>query len=259
RIREIEAGLEHRNPDWQDRMAAWEETAKSAQPEWTVVRPEAEDISTGGQKYLPMKDGSFLAQGYAPTKHKVKMTVKTDIQNITAFRLELLNDPNLPMGGPGRSVKGTGALTEFEVEAAPAGAADKPVKIKFSGATADINLPETPLEAMYYDKTDKKRMTGPIEFAIDGKEETAWGIDAGPGLRNQPRKAVFTAETPIANTGGTILTFYLKQNHGGWNSDDNQNHNLGRIRLSVTDSPAVDGDVVPLALQEILAAPATKR
>ena len=36
-------------------------------------------------------------------------------------------------------------------------------------------------------------MTGPIGFAIDGKDETAWGIDIGPGRRNQPRKAVFTA------------------------------------------------------------------
>ena len=36
-------------------------------------------------------------------------------------------------------------------------------------------------------------MTGPIEFAIDGKDETAWGTDAGPGRRNQPRKAVFTS------------------------------------------------------------------
>ncbi len=31
--------------------------------------------------------------------------------------------------------------------------------------------------------------------------------------------------------GGTVLTFHLAQNHGGWNSDDNQNHNLGRFRL----------------------------
>ena len=36
-------------------------------------------------------------------------------------------------------------------------------------------------------------MTGPVAFAIDGKDETAWGIDVGPGRRNQPRKAVFTA------------------------------------------------------------------
>ena len=53
------------------------------------------------------------------------------------------------------------------------------------------------------------RVTGPIAFAIDGKDETAWGTDAGPGRRNQPRKAVFVAETPIANPAGTMLTFSL--------------------------------------------------
>jgi len=259
RTREIEAELQHRNPDWVERMAEWEAKAKVGQPEWTVVQPVVDDISNGGQKYLPLKDGSFLAQGYAPTKHKVKMTIKTDVQNIRAFRLELLNDPNLPMGGPGRSVKGTGALTEFEVEAAPVGTPDKPVKIKFSGATADLNLPETPLDAMFFDKTDKKRVTGPIEFAIDGKEETAWGIDAGPGLRNQPRKAVFTAEAAISNPGGTILTFYLKQNHGGWNSDDNQNHNLGRFRLSITTAADAVADPLPKGVREILTIPREQR
>jgi len=32
--------------------------------------------------------------------------VKTDVKNVTAFRLELLNDLNLPRGGPGRSIRG---------------------------------------------------------------------------------------------------------------------------------------------------------
>ena len=57
------------NPDWRERMAAWEKQVASGQPEWVVVRPEVDEESTGGQKYLPMEDGSFLAQGYAPTKH----------------------------------------------------------------------------------------------------------------------------------------------------------------------------------------------
>jgi hypothetical protein len=259
RIREIEAGIEHRNPDWEQRMAAWEEKVKDDQPEWTVVLPEVDDISTGGQRYLPMNDGSLLAQGYAPTKHRVKLTVKTEIQNITAFRLELLNDPNLPLGGPGRSVKGTGALTEFEVEAAPADAPDKIMKIKIAKATADVNPAETPLEAIFDDKSGKRRVTGPVEFAIDGNEDTAWGIDAGPGFRNQPRKAVFTAQAPIANPGGTILTFYLDQKHGGWNSDDNQNQNLGRFRLSITTAPGAVADPLPRNVREILATPRAQR
>ena len=208
-IREIEELIQHHNPDWPERMAAWEKQVAGDQPAWVIVRPEVEEESTGGEKYYALEDGSFLAQGYAPTKHTVEMSVKTDIAPITAFRLELLNDPNLPLSGPGRSIKGTAALTEFRVEAAPADGKGKPVEVKFSRATADVNPPETPLEPIFDDKSGKKRVTGPIGFAIDGKDETAWGIDVGPGRRNQPRKAVFTLEKPIAFPGGTILTFHL--------------------------------------------------
>jgi hypothetical protein len=258
-VREIEADLQHRNPDWSERMAEWEAKFTSGQPEWTVIRPEVEDISTGGQKYLPMPDDSLLAQGYAPTKHKVKISVRTDLTNITAFRLELLNDPDLPLGGPGRSIKGTGALTEFEVEAAPADAPEKVQKIKLTRASADFDQAEKPLEPIFDDKSGKKRVTGPVAFAIDGSDLTAWGIDAGPGRRNQPRKAVFNAEKPVGFPGGTILTFYLKQNHGGWNSDDNQNNNLGRIRLAITSAPDPSADPLPSHVREILAIPLEKR
>lgn len=259
RTREIEAELQHRTSDWRERMAAWETQATTNQPEWIVVKPDVDDISNGGQKYLPMKDGSSLAAGYAPTKHRVKMIWKTEVKNIAAFRLELLNDPNLPLGGPGRSTKGLGALTEFEVEAAPVSDPKKVTKIKIARATADFNQPERELEAIFYDKTNRKRVTGPIDFAIDGKDETAWGIDAGPGQRNVPRKAVFVAESPINIEGETILTFYLKQNHGGWNSDDNQNNNLGRMRLSVTTVKDAVADPLPANVREILSIPIAQR
>jgi len=258
-IGEIEADLQHRTPDWRERMAQWEAEVTSNQPEWIVVKPEVEDISTGGQKYLPLKDGSFLASGYAPTKHRVKMTIKTDLPAVTAFRLELLNDPNLPLGGPGRSLKGTAALTEFEVEAAPANAPTKVLPIKIGKASADITLPEKPLEAIFDDKTNRARVTGPIEYVIDGKEETAWGTDAGPGRRNQPRRAVFVVEKPIGNPGGSLITVYLSQKHGGWNSDDNQSHNLGRFRLSITQTPDAAADPLPQHVRQILAVPVAQR
>src|SRR5439155_22756706 len=107
---------------------------------------------------------------------------------------ELLCDPNLPLNGPGRSIYGAGALTEFKVDAAPADAPDKKTAIKFVKATADVNPAETPLASIFDDKSGKKRVIGPVGYAIDDKEETAWGTDVGPGRRNQPRKAVFTAE-----------------------------------------------------------------
>ena len=131
--------------------------------------------------------------------------------------------------------------------------------MKIEHATADLNLPETPLEPMFYDKSNKKRVTGPIDFAIDGKDETSWGTDAGPGLRNQPRKAVFNAAEPINNEAGTILTFYLRQNAGGWNSDDNQNNNLGRFRLSITNAEGATADPLPADVRAIFAIPRAQR
>jgi hypothetical protein len=87
-------------------MAAWEEQVRNNQPEWRVLKMTVDDISTGGERELPMKDGSMLALGYAPTKHTVKFTAKSELPAITAVRLEVLTDPNLPGGGPGRSIHG---------------------------------------------------------------------------------------------------------------------------------------------------------
>jgi len=54
-----------------------------------VVRPAVDDISTGGQRYLPQTDGSFLAQGYAPTKHRVKLTVSILDRDLRADALRV--------------------------------------------------------------------------------------------------------------------------------------------------------------------------
>lgn len=244
--------------DWQERMSAWEQTVRGREALWTVVQT-AEDDASGGQKMYRMKDGSFLCQGYAPTKHTVEVKVTTTAPLITAFRLEQLNDPNLPMGGPGRSIQGTSALTEFKVQAWPTGKPDQAVWVKFKQAVASANAPEKPLSPIYFDKTDRKRIIGPVDFAIDGKDETAWGIDVDPVRRNRTCQAVFIAETPISNPEGTELKFQLVQNHGGWNSDDNQNHNLGRFRLAVTAADDAAVDLVPPAIRSILQIPREQR
>ncbi len=82
-------------------------------------------------------------------------------------------------------------------------------------------------------------MTGPIAFANDGNNTTAWGIDVGPGRSNEPaQRGVYTRQT-ARGTAGVRLTFKLVQNHGGWNSDDNQNNNLGRFRFAMTSAESV--------------------
>lgn len=236
-IDELEDELRRQNPGWQQQYDAWLAERRAAELEWRPFTPEVDDISTGGQRYLKLDDGSLLAAGYAPTKHKVKLIAKLPPGEIRALRLDLLLDPELPRNGPGRSIKGTGALTEFEAETVSTRQPGKPSKVNFARAYSDINLPETPIDSIHRDRQEldgKKspRVTGPVSFAIDGNKETAWGIDAGPGRRNQPRVAVFVAAKPIRVDADTHLVIYLNQSHGGWNSDDNQNLNLGRFRLS---------------------------
>jgi hypothetical protein len=255
----IEAELQHQTPDWRERIAAWEDSVKNDQPQWTVLAFREEDLTTGGQKYLPRDDGSVVAQGYAPTKHTSTFHVKSELPTISAFQVELFNDPNLPCQGPGRSIWGTCALSEFEVTAAPADDPGKKQKLKMVTATADVNPPEHELHKNFYDKTDKRRVTGPINYAIDGDNLTAWSIDAGPGRRNVPRKAVFIPEQPITNSAGWELSINLVQMHGGWNSDDNQNNNLGRFRLSVTGGADAKADPLPKRVREILAIPRDDR
>lgn len=260
-ISEIEAGLKESQPDWASKLAAWEETVRYDQPEWTVVQSAEDDLS-GGQKMYRMSDGSYLCQGYAPTKHTVVVTVETRLPKITGFRLEQLSDPNLPLSGPGRSIYGTSALTEFKVQVKPLGKPDQARWVTFVRATSDVNPPELPLDPQFADKTDRKRVTGPVDFAIDGKDETAWTTDLGPGRRNEPRKAVFVPDAPLTlpdGSPGFELQFHLVQNHGGWNSDANQNMNLGRFRLAVTaaDNPAADP--LSASARAALAVPAAER
>jgi mono/diheme cytochrome c family protein len=257
-MREIESGLQHRSPDWEERMAQWEKDTAANQPEWTVL--ELENINENDQRYIPQGDGSLLAQGYAPTKFTSRFRAKTKLAGITAFRLELLTDPNLPCGGPGRSFKGTCALSDFSVDAAPTTDEGKSSRVKFSDASADYNQPEADLERNFDDRSNKKRVTGPVKMAIDGNGDTAWGIDAGPGRRNQDRKAVFACEKPVGTDDGVVLTFQLQQNHGGWNSDDHMNNNLGRFRISATTAAGpVAADPLPRRVREILAVPHDRR
>jgi hypothetical protein len=48
-------------------------------------------------------------------------------------------------------------------------------------------------------------------------------------------------------------------NHGGNNSDDNENHNLGRYRLSVTSATNAVADPLPADVREIFQTPASSR
>ena len=93
---------------------------------------------------------------------------------------------------------------------------------------------------------------GPIDYAIDGVNKTAWTTESGPATRNQPRKAVFVLAEPIDAAEVSRLVLRLVQDHGGKIGNRRNNNLAGRFRFSVTNDPAPVADPLPLAVREIV-------
>ncbi|MGB7344613.1 MAG: PSD1 and planctomycete cytochrome C domain-containing protein [Pirellulaceae bacterium] len=251
-IAKVENEIKSQTDDWQSQVESWADDVLANLPKWTVMHPE--EVPFEGQKFRILEDGSIVSESYAPTKASNDFSMTAKVGTITAVRLDALTHPQLPRGGPGRSIDGTGALTEFRLKVEPTATGAKPITIKFVRAIADVNPPQRDLKPQYRDKDPAKdnRVVGPIEFAIDGDEKTAWTTDIGPGRSNQSRHAIFVAESPVVVDGEAKLTFTMVQKHGGWNSDDNQNFLIGRYRFSITDAPTVPERTISSAAEQIL-------
>ena len=241
KVTQIEDDLIAKDADLPKRLAAWEAQARKYEDKWAVLT-DAEIFAAFGTKFDKLEDGSFLAKGDNSTGNNYIIKARTGLKNITGFRLELLTDPNLPRTGPGRSLEGNLFVSEFSVEAAPASQPDAVEKVVLSHATADFSHPDFP-----------------VKNATDGNPKTAWSIDAGPGRRNQDRKAVFEARSPVGFEGGTLLTFQLAQKQEESINLQGGKPNIGRFRLSVTTDEHPHADPLPARIRQIISIPAAER
>lgn len=257
KIKALEQSLKSRTPDWSAKMAAWEKSVQQNQTKWTIM--ELTNIDSNSQRYFEQVDHSMLAQGYAPSKFTSNFESTVDASEIKAIRLELLNHPNLPAGGPGRSIEGLCALTDIKLAIESVKDPKQKANVKFSTATADFENERQQLPLKYADKKGVRGFTGPVAYAIDGDNTTAWGINPGPGRFNEPREAVFRAEKPFGYPEGTKLKVSLVQMHGGWNSDDNQTMNLGRFRISYTTSSQAKADPITDEVRALFQIPIAQR
>ncbi len=214
------------------RQAKWEADTKTA-PVWTPLEIVAAK-STGGAVLTKQADGSLLASGKNPSPESYVVTLKTQMTGITGIRLEVLPDPSLGSNGPGRAPNGNFVLNEFQVSAAGNAAGAKPAPVALHRAQADFSQNQ-------YE----------VAKAIDGNPSTGWAIAPQFG---KAHTAFFELKTPLNTTGGTVLTVTLDQKFPG------KDHNIGRFRLSVTNS-AVPLSLTgpPEAIARILRTEPTKR
>jgi hypothetical protein len=248
-ISTIEKSFKTEHPGWQDAFQTWQDELRSLPgTRWTVqpIRQFGDD----GQKYQNLPDGSVINQGYAATKMSAPFGHNLEMKTVRSVRLELLTDPYLALLGPGRSMAGTAALSEFRLLL-------DGKTLPLQNAVASVNPPESTLDPMRYplnaSRGPDKRVTGPASYAIDGKNETAWTTDQGPGRSNVPQVITFELATPLEVEGTPRLETRLDQMHGGWNSDDNQTFNIGRFRMSFSESlPNARDHLPPLVLEALL-------
>jgi hypothetical protein len=254
----LEAKLRADTPDWQSRQIAWEEAARKGELPWEQLQPKDPEWGGGLSHPEAQPDNSVLTLGFKANDGELWLFADTKATNLTGLRLEALTHGDLPFGGPGRSNKGTFAVSEIVVEAQKAGdAAWTPVKLV--NASADFAQPEGPIPDFAKRGADDKRILGPANFLIDGKDETAWGSDRGPGRRHADLKAVMQFEQPVGYPEGTKFKVTLKFRHSGNDAHGRQTQLLGRFRLSVTGAPAPAADPLPRDVREALMVPAAQR
>lgn len=186
--------------EWKVRMAA-------RSREWEILRPA--NLNAGNHTTLtPLEDGSILAEGDNPNNDVYTVDFPAPRRPITALRLETLEDPSLPGGGPGRGVilgDGNFMLSEISLLALDIHGASEPREIPIASISADSGKPNS----------------GP-ENAIDGDRGTGWSVDLS---KSPPYNAVLVPAEPIELAGNQWLRVTLDQNFI-------HNHTIGRFRLS---------------------------
>ncbi len=213
-------------------LAEWEKLQKSA-VRWEILDPETVR-ATNDAKTQKQSDFSVLVVE-KNGKGDYVVTADTELQGITAFRLEAIADDTHPRGGPGRAPDGNFVLSEFMVSAAPKGRPAQARKVELAAASADFS-----------------QANFDVKNAIDGRPAPArgWAVSPATGTTHW---ATFEAKQPVGFPAGTVLTFTLKHN---FNRPD---YMLGRFRLSATESAAPVGVSLSGELEGILRTAAGQR
>lgn len=225
RITQLEEEKKNHEAALPKTIATWEKSLVGGTT-WTALEPKNLK-STNGATLKVEPDQAIFVSG---TNGKTTYTLQadTELNSITAVRLEMLADDRLPGKGPGLG-NGNFVLGEIELEIAPAHDPQKFSRVKFSTARASFS-----------------QKSYEVAKAIDGNPggpNAGWAISPEIG-KNQT--AIFSIADPVQLEGGSILRFTLKQPY-------DEIHTLGKFRLSVTTQTGPLPFALPADVKEALA------
>ncbi|REJ68251.1 MAG: DUF1549 domain-containing protein [Planctomycetota bacterium] len=244
-------------PDWEAKLQTWAtaEREKQTADTWTPLHPSSAEVPDGICHPEILDDGTVLNLGFRPTSTRLTVIVDTQETEVTALRLDALTHGDLIFGGPGRNFRGTFAISEIKVDAAPLSDAENFSYVKVAEATANANKSVGLIDPFFRRNKDDRRLTGGANFLVDDDLNTAWCPDRGPRWRNEDCHAVLRFEEPLRNEGGTRFRIAMGFRHGGADAHGRRNNFIGRFRVSVTDRPEPRAAQLPSEVGRALAKP----
>lgn len=209
--------LNHRQNEWEVSQTKQIQQNQS----WSVWHPESYSAQKADLVYSD--DGSLLAAGTNPINDIYQLTGKSDLPNVRAIRLEVLKHPTMTGGGLTRSVSSNFVLTDFAAYVVEPG--KSPTRLPFKQAQADYEQPSLN-----------------VQLAIDSNAQSGWAVWAPDKNMQQEHEAVFSFEKPVTLSPDAKLKLVLKH------ESIHKQHNIGRLRISLTDqkNPTLAGDTAKL-------------
>jgi hypothetical protein len=236
-------------------LAQQAQGAEARREHWIVLKPQTVRSAQGAELKV-QDDLSIHVSGKNPPSDTYVIEVESTLQNITGFRLEILDDP-APGKGPGRGKSNNFVLSEFTVEAAPVATPEKASSERGAGAQSrrsDRAFTGAATDATFIKlgnaSADHAPADWPVIGAIDGNPKTGWAINPQFDRRHV---AVFETKENLTIPTGAKLVFHLDQQHG-------DQHTIGSFRLSATKAARpLKADLTPDSVAGILEISADRR
>ena len=208
-------------PEWEKETQARLKSLEGAASLATALLPT---LAKSEQKaaFSQQSDGSTLVTGDLAATDSYSISVALPAGVVSGFKLEVLPDPTLPSGGPGRSKNGNFVLTKFDVR-------------------AEDGHDSFPLHSP---KATFAQPGFPAESAIDSDRQSGWAI---AGATGKPQSISFQLVHPIDANAPRNLRITLEQQH-----KTASQHLIGRFKLSalVGETPE---SLVPAEVKRLVA------
>ncbi|MFO0950326.1 MAG: DUF1549 domain-containing protein [Isosphaeraceae bacterium] len=205
----VEAQIKALEPALAAKVAEWDRT-QSVAVRWQTL-PGTTVTGTGGVQLTKEADGSVSVRG-RNNQTVITLTAETDLTDITGVRLELIADPRLPQGGPGRAPDGNFVLNEIQVSAAPKTDAKALKPVVLQNPQADF-------------VQNGFNLKDAIDAELGGAK--GWAVSPATGTTHW---ATFETKEPVGKPGGTVIQVELHHKF-------EVNFLPGRFRISVTRQP----------------------